>query len=277
MRTLLTAASGIALTAMLAACALLPHGSHMVRMQPVMPPAAAPGESADDGIYASATRAIEQRNYAAALELLQSARDQSPQDVRLLNALGVVYDKLGRFDLSARYYAQAQALDPASPIVRENLAYSARLQAVERRSVLAAEAPATHSNTLVTHTDSVETTAVVIPAAPAPTPVRLALTGHPLVLTNASGSAGYAEPLRLRLRRLGWSAPATALRSGPVQNYTQIVYAPADQPVARALARTIAVKVRMDACDGCEGVRLIVGTDSLNWRLPTRHSSRRRV
>ena len=246
----------------------------MVRMQPVEPPAAAPGTSADDGTYSSAARAIEQRNYAAALELLQSARDQSPQDVRVLNALGVVYDKLGRFDLSARYYAQAQALDPTSSIVRGNLAYSARLQAVESSSKLAVEAPATRSNTFVT----VATASIVVPAAAAPTPVRLALTGHPLVLTNASGAAGYAEPLRLKLRRLGWSAPAKALTTGPVQNYTQIVYAPADQPVARALARTIAVKVRMDACDnGCEGVRLIVGTDSLHWRLPTRNLSRRRV
>ena len=28
-------------------------------------------------------------------------------DIRVLNAFGVVYDKLGRFDLSARYYDEA--------------------------------------------------------------------------------------------------------------------------------------------------------------------------
>ena len=61
------------------------------------------------GYYENAVTAINARHYALALEYLQAARAQKPDDVRVLTAFGVVYDKLGRFDLSARYYAQASA------------------------------------------------------------------------------------------------------------------------------------------------------------------------
>ena len=44
----------------------------------------------------------DQGNYGRALEYLQAAKAKDPRNVRALNALGVVYDKLGRFDLSAR-------------------------------------------------------------------------------------------------------------------------------------------------------------------------------
>lgn len=83
--------------------------------------------SAADGFYADAVAAIEARDYGRALDLLQLARRER-RDVRVLNAFGVVYDKLGRFDLSARYYQQALMLEPASPLVRANMAYSRELQ-----------------------------------------------------------------------------------------------------------------------------------------------------
>ena len=63
-----------------------------------------------------------------ALDYLQAARAKDPKNARVLNAFGVVYDKLGRFDLSARYYAQASAPDPNSPIVAKNMSYSRWLQ-----------------------------------------------------------------------------------------------------------------------------------------------------
>src|SRR5579871_5371589 len=90
----------------------------------VASPAMASALSIDDRLYEDAVHAIDIRDYASALDLLQAARNQKKDDVRVLNAFGVVYDKLGRFDLSTRYYAQAQAIDPASQIVRQNLAYS---------------------------------------------------------------------------------------------------------------------------------------------------------
>jgi len=93
-----------------------------------------------DLYYAGAVRAIEARDYARALDYLQTARATAPDDVRVVNAFGVVYDKLGRFDLSRRYYAQARALDPTSKVVDNNLAYSERLQGLSREPLAFASA-----------------------------------------------------------------------------------------------------------------------------------------
>lgn len=81
-----------------------------------------------DGYYADASAAIMARDYGRALDLLQLARRGRENDVRILNAFGVVYDKLGRFDLSARYYSLALTIDPASPVLKANFAYSQQLQ-----------------------------------------------------------------------------------------------------------------------------------------------------
>lgn len=90
--------------------------------------AQAPTASPTDRLYKAAVQAIDDRNYLRALDALQLARRASPDDVRVLNALGVVYDKLGRFDLSSRYYRLAEAADPASPIIAANMRYSGVLQ-----------------------------------------------------------------------------------------------------------------------------------------------------
>jgi tetratricopeptide (TPR) repeat protein len=93
-----------------------------------------------DLYYSGAVRAIEARDYAQALDYLQTARVIAPEDVRVINAFGVVYDKLGRFDLSRRYYAQAKALDPTSKVVDNNLAYSERLQGLSHEPLAFASA-----------------------------------------------------------------------------------------------------------------------------------------
>ena len=59
----------------------------------------------------------------------------------MLNAFGVVYDKLGRFDLSARYYAQAKAIAPRSMIVLGNIAYSHALQGLANHEPVLSSAP----------------------------------------------------------------------------------------------------------------------------------------
>jgi len=82
----------------------------------------------DQGYYDSAVVAITARDYATALDDLQAASASEPHSARILNAFAVVYDKLGRFDLSARYYAEASAVDPASPVIARNIAYSRALQ-----------------------------------------------------------------------------------------------------------------------------------------------------
>jgi hypothetical protein len=100
-----------------------------------------PTARASDPLYQAAVSAIERRDYALALDALQAARARSPDDPRVWNAMGVVYDKLGRFDLSARYYAQARELDPTSPEVNQNLAYSAVLQQKQTAPEALAAAP----------------------------------------------------------------------------------------------------------------------------------------
>ena len=74
-----------------------------VEVQPVRASTETASVDPAERLYRSAVSAIEDRDYGLALERLQLARERSPQDVRVLNALGVIYDKLGRFDLSARF------------------------------------------------------------------------------------------------------------------------------------------------------------------------------
>ena len=113
-------------TAGLAACASLMEAD-TVKVRPVeTKPAQAMLQH--DPLYESAVVAINERDYGRALDYLQAAKDKNPGNVKILNALGVVYDKLGRFDLSARYYSQARAIEPDSKIVAENLGYSQVLQ-----------------------------------------------------------------------------------------------------------------------------------------------------
>ena len=258
--------------AALGGCALLPKSHRFAHLKPLPPaPLSAPA-NVDDRLYADAVHAIDQRDYGAALDLLQAARDRKGDDVRVLNAFGVVYDKLGRFDLSGRFYAQAQALDPNSPIVRENLAYSALLQGkllgpAETRPALALltppPAPVTISNGLIRVTPSV----VRLPAGAFMSATTLPIiTGHPLVLVNASGRSGVDAPVRSQLARLGWTVPGEAQRLPVVRLQTEIDYAQASLPAAQALARTLPYKVVMTACQNrCEGVRLVLGVDAASW------------
>lgn len=268
------------LSAGLGACAVLPKFAqlfphrHQVHITPIPAQAFAATGLPDDSQYASAAHAIEVRDYSAALDYLQSARDHKADDVRVLNAFGVVYDKLGRFDLSTKYYAQAQAIDPSSPIIRQNLAYSAILQG---KSHLAAPLPALASAApLPPAAEQIGGRVVQVApgvvrlelAANAPPPALMlpALTGHPLMLVDATGAAGVAEPMRAELSRLGWSA-RSAPRSQPTQAKSEIVYSADDRAAAQALARTLGRVVRMEDCGGqCVGVRLVLGADAVGWR-----------
>src|SRR5258706_1736209 len=110
----------------LAACTSL-FGGEEVKVRPIENMSSLTG-APQDRFYESAVSAINARDYGRALDYLQAARDRDPHNVKALNALGVVYDKLGRFDLSARYYAQARAIEPESRIVAENTGYSKVLQ-----------------------------------------------------------------------------------------------------------------------------------------------------
>jgi Flp pilus assembly protein TadD len=117
------------------ACALFAPQARWAHVRAVRPTSDSP-TAMDDADYAGAVSAIHRRDYAGALDFLQAARLRKGDDVRVLNAFGVVYDKLGRFDLSERYYRQARAIDPTSAIVAGNLAYSLELQGRSARSLV---------------------------------------------------------------------------------------------------------------------------------------------
>ncbi len=83
---------------------------------------------AENRLYARGARAIEDRDYGEALEVLQYALSARSGDPRVLTAMAVVYDKLGRFDLSDRYYALAEKADPGSRVVAMDRRYSLLLR-----------------------------------------------------------------------------------------------------------------------------------------------------
>lgn len=199
--------------------------------------------------YQVAVAAIDARDYAKALGALQLARAEAPHEVRILNAFGVVYDKLGRFDLSARYYGQALAVDPGSAQVAMNLAYSRRLQGLEDPAVYAAT--------------------VVEPGnTSAPLTATAGLLGRSLDLGNHSGQATLAPEVQAYLIGRGWSRPRMSASTSGVRPRTTISYPEERRQIAVALARTLPGSVDLVPCDqNCSGVALLLGSDATRWRL----------
>jgi Flp pilus assembly protein TadD len=67
-------------------------------------------------------------NYGIAVDTFNAAATLDPKSIRALNGLAASYDKLGRFDLAERYYANALAVNPNSPVTLNNAGYSQLLQ-----------------------------------------------------------------------------------------------------------------------------------------------------
>ena len=223
-----------------------------------------------DRAYAAARAAILRRDYPLALDMLQLAREDAPRDARVLNALGVVYDKLGRFDLSARYYTQALIEEPNSAIVQANLSYSDRLEQATHASAKAlASAPPAPAPTF----SQAVASAAPINRVPAAAPFRLAsstvapklsstLVGSPLLVINAAGRPGAQEPVRRYLADAGWSVQ-TQLQIRPAQAQTEIRFPAANRRVAEALARTLPFHATLSECATmCSGLELLVGADA---------------
>ena len=249
------------LVAMLAILPLAACGSSTLDIRPVGSSLAGAqmGVEREDADYASARVAIERRDYATALEWLQSARSRNPSDVRVLNAFGVVYDKLGRFDLSTRYYQQALEIDRSSTIVRHNLAYSRNLQSRIVASPVSWELA-----------DIQPPPQVIVQPAPQPT-AAAAATPRPrrgLTVVNSTGRAGGEAPVFEHLVGLKWSLSRRQVQPGAPVRITTIRYAAACHNQAVALARTLPGHVQLVLVDGDEtGVRLVLGADAASWRL----------
>ena len=215
--TSLSAAAMAAAT--LAGCAPVLHDADLVPARAAR--VVDTGATRTDSAYANAVAAIDRRDYARALELLQMARQQSAGDVRVLNAMGVVYDKLGRFDLSGRYYAEAAKADPSSPIVQANITYSQRLRDGSAGAQLA-QAPIFKVGPPVqAPTPSVAVTGSSLAEARRPAaPERIAPVGPPQQLqaetaVSASRVAGLSQP------RVGPVPPPASIELGPLQRIEQ--------------------------------------------------------
>lgn len=243
----------------LAGCAAAPRMAHLAPIRPV-----SFGEDHQiaraDGYYASAKAAIGRRDYAQALELLQAAGASRQGDVRVLNAFGVVYDKLGRFDLSERYYAQAAALDPGSSVLANNITYSRSL-----RASAASSAAAPILDARAAPAPQVFAPGLAVVRLPAVSP------GRPVAIADATGARGGVEPVRQALMRLGWSVPAVEPRPAKRIAVTTISYPTYNLSTARALARTLPRGVELVDCGAvCDRVRLSLGADTAGWPMITR-------
>ncbi len=260
--------------------------ARMAEAKPVyMGAADIPAETPTDRLYAAAAAKIEARDYGAALDLLQFARDASPEDARVLNAMGVIYDKLGRFDLSDRYYALALAAEPGSRVVAANVRYSEILRAAAATPRSAAligapvlqlaqqereQAPAPPQGPL-------RATSGLRQIAAAGQPLQVGLriavgtgtvrrsepliAGYSLALINATGRSNAAQPARLYLAQAGWSL-ASADGAAPAQARSEIRFAPRNQTVAEVLARTLPFKVALTACPNECAFQLVLGRDA---------------
>jgi len=222
-----------------------------------------------DRLYGQARRAIGARDYGTALDLLQMAKQRDPRDVRVLNALGVVYDKLGRFDLSDRYYQAALEVEPTSTIALANVEYSHKLSGRYReQATFLADAkiepvlPLAPPSLRVMATP--EPTFALASAAPVKRLEPL-LLGSSLVVVNATGRVGGEQPVMMYLASAKWSvSPATP--TGAVKATSEIVYSNQHRALAESLARTLPFPARLKPCgETCEGVQLVVGA---NVRLP---------
>ena len=228
------------------------------------------GAEREDADYASARAAIERRDYADALDWLQSARARNPNDIRVLNAFGVVYDKLGRFDLSTRYYQQALAIDRSSEIVAHNLAYS---QGLQTRIVASPTSWELADIQPLPDVRSAAPTALAS-AGPNASPVGSGpRPRHLLTVVNATGIPGGEQPVFARLVDLKWSLSKRQIQAAPASPTTLIRYAPSFRAEAAALARTLPGRPQLVPADKDEGgVRLVLGADAARWKL--RPSSR---
>jgi len=149
-------------------------------------------------------------NVALALESYRKAARDEPQNVDALAGIAACYDRMGRFELSRRYFEAALAVAPTDPRVLGALATSLDTQgrgkeaASVRQEVAARAVPAEPSVTTL----AAVTRAAVQPKVPGPPPsqsVTVMLPAAPLAMV----------------------APASA---APVE--TQAVSAPAPSPFA---------------------------------------------
>ncbi len=125
MRTSLNVIALICVGGLLTGCGTF-RQSAKLEIKPVGEPATA--NMSSEAQFNKAKQHIALGNNALAIEILRRIKRHEPANVRVLNAMAVAYDRIGRFDVSRQYYEQAAGLDPNADYVISNLAYSLALQ-----------------------------------------------------------------------------------------------------------------------------------------------------
>lgn len=89
--------------------------------------------------YQLGKRQLQAGNVGLAIDAFRKAVRAEPGSIDALNGLAVAYDRIGRFDLSRRYYEQALGIEPESATLLHNYGYSLALQgkADEGRELMA--------------------------------------------------------------------------------------------------------------------------------------------
>jgi hypothetical protein len=87
------------------------------------------------------------------------------------------------------------------------------------------------------------------------------LTGHPLVLVNASGHSDTPVSVGHRLSGLGWTVAKTVEAPPHVQARTTIFFQKSKFAAAMALARTLSLLPQLVVNPNAVGLRLVLGSD----------------
>lgn len=78
--------------------------------------------------YQQGKRQLAAGSIGLAIDAFRQAVRAEPENIDALNGLAVAYDRIGRFDLSRRYYEQALGIAPGSAMLQHNFGYSLALQ-----------------------------------------------------------------------------------------------------------------------------------------------------
>lgn len=109
---------------LLSLIALAATGCETGGPQPLIRPAAQAAPPAG-GAYEEGKRALTEQRPAAALAAFRRAVLGEGRSLRLLNGLAIAYAELGRDDLAARYFGEAQAQAEDDPLTLNNIGYAA--------------------------------------------------------------------------------------------------------------------------------------------------------
>src|SRR5687767_1972656 len=78
--------------------------------------------------YGAGKRHLVEGATGLAIDAFRHAVRLDPKSIDALNGLAAAYDRIGRFDLSRRYYEQALGIEPNAQFILANLGYSLMMQ-----------------------------------------------------------------------------------------------------------------------------------------------------